>query len=174
MTDVTKDWLERKCWRGHTTYVGQRCKECGVIANKKYQEKYPERRKESQRKSSIRTRMSAQEKLDNPIVRRPRDWRSNYRHGLKGLPIYYIHCAMLQRCENPNDKGYKNYGGRGIKVCDRWHDVKNFFEDMGHPPKGLTLERIDVNGDYEPSNCRWATWKEQANNKRKSAAKELV
>jgi hypothetical protein len=71
---------------------------------------------------------------------------------------------MLQRCGNRNNKRYKDYGGRGIKVCSRWFAFENFFADMGHPPKGTTLGRIDNDGGYEPLNCRWETPKEQQNN----------
>lgn len=84
-------------------------------------------------------------------------------------PEYRSWINMKQRCYNVNKDNFKNYGGRGIKVCDKWKDsFINFFQDMGERPIGKTLDRINVNGDYEPSNCRWATYKEQMNNQRKN------
>ena len=80
--------------------------------------------------------------------------------------VYVCWANMRQRCSNPNNIGYSNYGGRGITVCERWQTFENFLADMGHPPRGKSLDRIDVNGNYEPSNCRWATSFEQARNKR--------
>jgi len=79
--------------------------------------------------------------------------------------------AMRKRCEDPKDVGYKNYGGRGIKICDRWlgtHGFEQFLADMGKRPIGRTLDRKDVNGNYELSNCRWATPKQQTGNRRTS------
>jgi len=89
-------------------------------------------------------------------------------HGFSKTKVYDVWVQMKQRCYNPNNKDYKYYGALGVKVCDRWKDsFVNFLEDMGDRPDGLTLERDDVYGDYTPENCYWATWKQQANNKRK-------
>ena len=79
--------------------------------------------------------------------------------------------GMRNRCYNVNQKSYKDYGGRGIKVCDRWlgeNGFSNFLNDMGEPPVGYSIERVNNDGDYEPSNCKWANRAEQVCNKRNS------
>jgi hypothetical protein len=93
--------------------------------------------------------------------------KRNETHKLSHNPIYDIWFAMLNRCNNVKDRNYKHYGGRGISVCERWGKIENFIEDM-YPTyqKGLQIDRTDNNGNYEPSNCRWITAKQNLNNTR--------
>lgn len=79
-------------------------------------------------------------------------------------PTYHSWSSMIQRCTNPKRRAYPRYGGRGIMVCDRWMVFENFLEDMGERPAGLTLERVDNDGNYEPGNCIWATRRTQNRN----------
>lgn len=94
--------------------------------------------------------------------------RNTLKHGMEGTPTYASWSSMKSRCNNENDANYSGYGGRGVRVCDEWFDFINFFNDMGLKPQDKTLDRIDVNGNYEPSNCRWATLKTQQRNRRNS------
>jgi len=87
------------------------------------------------------------------------------KHGAWGNPLYTVWKSMVDRCTNPANKKYPRYGGRGIAVCNRWHDIGNFIADMSQGyKKGLTIDRRDNDGNYEPDNCRWATAKQQTRN----------
>ena len=104
--------------------------------------------------------------------------KNNIVHGLCNERIYHVWNGMLQRCENQNSKAFKDYGGRGIKVCQEWHKIENFYKwaynngyDENAERGECTIDRIDVNGNYEPSNCRWVDMKTQANNKRNTKKK---
>lgn len=90
------------------------------------------------------------------------------KHGMYGTRLYHIWNGLNGRCNNPNNKDYANYGGRGISVCDEWREAQNFFDwaiDNGYSHE-LSLDRINTNGDYCPNNCRWITVNEQQRNKR--------
>lgn len=91
---------------------------------------------------------------------------ANSTHGLSKTRVYRIWSGMRNRCFNRNNKRFPYYGGRGISVCDRWSGFESFLEDMGFPEEGQSIDRIDPNGNYEPSNCRWVDMKTQCRNKR--------
>lgn len=98
----------------------------------------------------------------------------NGRHGLSGTTEYSAWKGIITRCRWEKYYQWKNYGGRGIRVCKRWSRFENFIADMGFKPGAeYSIDRIDVNGDYEPSNCRWATHKQQAQNRRNNIFIEL-
>lgn len=87
-------------------------------------------------------------------------------HGATGTTTHRTWLAMRARCNNPKHADYPNYGGRGIKVCARWRAFENFLADMGERPKGMSIERRKVNGNYTPRNCEWATPQQQSSNRR--------
>lgn len=92
----------------------------------------------------------------------------NLKHGMRHTRVYNIWLKIKQRCTNPNDEKYPDYGGRGIQVCSHWlESFENFYADMGNPPSNHhSIDRRDTNGNYDKANCRWATNVEQQNNKR--------
>lgn len=94
-----------------------------------------------------------------------------YKHGMYKTKEFRCWCSMIERCSNPNCKDFKNYGGRGIFVCDSWKNFINFYNDMGDIPKGLTIERKDNNKGYSKDNCKWATRLEQIHSKRQPVYK---
>lgn len=111
-------------------------------------------------------------KYSNPLRKTSRYARQS--HGLGGTPEYHIWYSMIDRCGNPDSKSWKHYGARGITVCERWLDVRNFVADMGLRPNGCSLDRIDGSKGYEPGNCRWATELQQQRNRRSVKCSERL
>jgi len=138
------------------------CKPCANIRKNNWRKANPEKRKAE----GARWRAKHPNYQKEWIARNP-DYHSTY--ATRRGPLYHTWKSMKQRCNNPNDSDYQCYGGRGIKVCDRWAKSYDDFEsDMGEKPsKDHSIDRIDPDGNYEPGNVRWATSKQQARNRRK-------
>lgn len=107
-------------------------------------------------------------RCDDKMVQNTNFRHSKWKHGYSRTGVHNVWIAMTQRCTNPKCPNWKNYGARGITVCERWKTFMNFLEDMGPRPKGMTLERINNQGNYEPGNCRWASYHDQQRNRRDS------
>lgn len=94
-------------------------------------------------------------------------------HGMAGTRIYHIWADMVARCSRPTHGRYTDFGGRGIKVCERWREFVNFYADMGDRPDGRSLDRINNDEGYSPDNCRWATFRQQRHNRRPQTPREV-
>jgi len=151
---ISKDLSSFKKRSERNVYRNE-CKDCQSIISKRYREK----------NSAILKKRRSEVYHAN----KPRHVKTREKHGMSDTPIYACWAKMKSRCNNIKDKYYRQYGGRGIKVCERWNKFSEFFKDMGESySQELSIERIDVNKGYFPSNVRWATASEQSLNKTNS------
>lgn len=111
---------------------------------------------------------------DSLISERGVKTRISPTHGLSRTAAYSSWLRMIARCTDPKNRDWKDYGGRGITVCPRWHDIEAFVQDMGQPADGESIDRIDNDKGYEPGNCRWADMKTQSRNRRSNVLREYA
>jgi hypothetical protein len=147
---------------GHGDGFQSACKQCRNTITKSWAIAHPERAA-----SFVANWAAAHPSYQAEwVAAHPERQKAAIKNWQKKHPLCFVYSQMMQRCYNPNATSYKDYGGRGITVCPRWHSLANFEQDMPLRPKGTTLDRINNDGNYEPGNVRWATPKEQAQNRR--------
>ena len=149
------------------------CSACSADRQRKKRHADPELANTKERVRYKRDRERIRKRQSGYIKRHGAKWAAASRRKRAEDPVEHTKTAfraMWQRCTNPKKSNYKYYGGRGITVCERWRVFDNFVSDVGLRPRGLTIDRIDNYGNYEPGNVRWATWEQQRANRRKKAA----